>query len=80
MSEKNKPLETFYAGSVKATVWKNENKDKDEYLTIDIVRIYKDKKDEWQNTSSFRKHDLPKVELVAKKAYEFVFEWEYKNR
>jgi len=37
-----------------------------------IERNYRDKDDKWKSTSSFKINDLPKVILVANKAYEFL--------
>ncbi len=71
----NKPEKVFRAGGISATVWKNTSKvnGKDvEYRTINIDRSYKDKEEKWKTTSSMRINDLPKVELVARKAYEYL--------
>ena len=69
------PMETFRAGGVKATVWENALKTKDgktiDVFSINIDRSYKDG-EEWKTTSSFKLNDLPKVELVARKAYEYL--------
>jgi len=73
--EKNKPIKKFKAGGVSATIWKNTNKvnGKDvEFQTIAIDRSYTDKDKKWRTTSSMRINDLPKVELVARKAYEYL--------
>ena len=73
--EKNKPVKKFKAGAISATVWKNKNQvnGKDiEFQTVTIIRNYKDKKGEWKSTSSMGLNDLPKVELVARKAYEYL--------
>lgn len=72
----NKPEKTFRAGVISATVWQNAAKSKNGedvvFKTISLKRSYKDKDEKWQSTSSFRINDLPKVELVAKKAYEHI--------
>lgn len=69
------PMTTFRAGGVKATVWENEIKTKDgktiDVYSVNIDRSYKDG-DEWKTTSSFKLNDLPKVQLVAAKAYEYL--------
>lgn len=70
-----KPLETFRAGTVSATVWQNFGKNKDGkefgFRTINVERNYKDKEDKWQKTSAMKVDDLPKVELVTRLAYEY---------
>ncbi|MBR9676969.1 hypothetical protein GOV04_02415 [Candidatus Woesearchaeota archaeon] len=72
----NQPEKKFRIGSISATIWKNSalNKQGEEtsFNTISIERGYKDKNDEWQSTNSLRVGDLPKAELVLKKAYEHI--------
>lgn len=69
------PMTSFRAGGVKATVWENEIKTKDgktiDVYSVNIDRSYKDG-DEWKTTNSFKLNDLPKVQLVASKAYEYL--------
>ena len=72
----NQPEIRFRTGARNATVWKNSGISKSgeqtEFRTINIQRRYKDKKDEWQSTSSLRINDLPKAALVLNKAYEYL--------
>lgn len=74
--EKNQPEKKFRAGPISATVWSNNNLDKDgkvvAYKTVSFERCYKDKNDAWQTTHSLRLNDLPKAALVLQKAYEFL--------
>ncbi|MCB9358644.1 hypothetical protein H6503_01810 [Candidatus Woesearchaeota archaeon] len=74
-TQKNLPDKRFKAGSITATVWLN-NIEKDgklaSYSSITLERSYKDKDGNWQTTNSFRSNDLPKLALVAQKAYEHV--------
>jgi hypothetical protein len=75
MNEMNKPIKKFRAGAISATVWENHSVKNNEtitYSSITIERAYKDKDGKWQSTSSYRVMDLPKVELVTRKAYEFL--------
>ena len=70
-----KPLKEFGSGSVRATIWENEReKDKQKFTThtIRVERTYQDGNGEWQATNGFRKGDLPNVELVVRKAFEFL--------
>jgi hypothetical protein len=71
----NVPEKKFRAGAVSATVWQN-NLEKDgktaKYNSVSLERVYKDKSGSWQSTNSFRANDLPKLALVAQKAYEYV--------
>jgi len=73
--EKNLPEIKFRAGAITATVWQNQGQKDGEptqYSTISIERSYKDKNDAWQSTNSLRINDLPRAELVLKKAYEYL--------
>ena len=71
----NVPEMKFRAGAVSATVWQNSGQQNGEiktFNTISMERSYKDKNDEWQNTTSMRINDLPKAALVLTKAYEYL--------
>ena len=70
-----KPLKEFASGSVRATIWENEREKDNQKFTTHTVRVertYKDQNGEWQSTNGFRKSDLPNVELVVRKAFEFL--------
>jgi len=68
-----KPELKFRAGSVQASIWKNETS-KDgvtkDYYTVSFQRRYKDKEGEWKSTDSLHVNDLPKAMVVIGKAYE----------
>lgn len=69
----NQPELKIKAGSITATVWKNEasrNGETHYFNTITLTRSYKDKEGNWKNTNSFRTSDLPKAILVLQKVYE----------
>lgn len=74
--EKNMPEKRFGAGAISASIWLNEGTsktgEKTEFKTISLQRRYKDKDGEWQTSNSMRINDLPKVALVAEKAYEYL--------
>lgn len=69
--EKKMPEAKFRAGSVTATVWKNEGNEFTSYTTA-LERSYLDKNDEWQKTSSFNLNDIPKAVLVLNQAYKHI--------
>lgn len=70
-----KPEKKFQAGAISAAVWKNsvnhDGKDIDVF-NVTIERRYLDKDKTWKSTNSFKVNDLPKVELIARKAFEFL--------
>jgi hypothetical protein len=74
--EKQKPDKKFKAGAVTATVWKNDLKDRQgngfSVYTVSFERTYKDRDGQWKSTSSLRINDIPKLQLVAGEAYEYL--------
>ncbi|TAL57814.1 MAG: hypothetical protein EPN86_01295 [Nanoarchaeota archaeon] len=68
---KQTPEKKFKAGAISATVWKNDGQ-KGSYKSVQLTRSFRDKAEKWKTTSSFRVTDLPKVALVANKAYEYL--------
>lgn len=72
----NLPEKKFSTGALVATVWQNQGKSKEgdevSYRTVSFQRRYKDKKGDWQSTSTLRLNDLPKASLVLQKAYEYL--------
>lgn len=70
-----KPLKEFASASIRAVIWENEREKKGQKFithTVRVERTYKDQNDEWQSTNGFRQSDLPNVELVVRKAFEFL--------
>lgn len=76
LSSGNQPEKKFRAGVISATVWLNHGQRKTgedtSFRTISLQRGYKDKENNWQNTSSMRVNDLPRAALVLTKAYEYL--------
>ena len=69
-----KPEKTFRQGSCSASVFVNElNKDgrKMQMKSVVLQRSYK-AGDEWKNTNSYTANDLPKLVLVATKAFDYL--------
>ena len=76
MTEK-KPYKKVRSGSITATIWENEvnvegKKELQKVYNVNIERSYKDKEDNWKTTNQFRQGDLPRLILVAQKAYEIL--------
>lgn len=69
---KNIPMQSFKAGAIRATVWENSHDGETKFNTISLDRSYKDKAGNWQKTSTLRLNDIPKAEIVLKKAYEYL--------
>lgn len=72
------PIMVYRAGGIRASIFENtvETHGTDVHTklstpSVKIQRCYK-ANGEWKTTDSFRVNDLPKVALVAQKAYEFL--------
>lgn len=72
----NKPVRTFRAGAIKASVFENQTMIKgveSKIYNVIVSKTYKNKDDNWKSTNSFSAfYELPKVILVLQKAYEFL--------
>ena len=72
----NYPEKKYRAGAISATVWKNlghkSNGEEIEFKTISVERNYQDKEGTWKATNSMRVNDLPKLQVVLQKTYEYL--------
>jgi hypothetical protein len=72
----NSPEKKFRAGAISATVWLNkgqrDNGEETEFRTIAVDRNYTDKEGKWHSTNSLRVNDLPKLQAVLRKAYDYL--------
>ena len=72
----NMPEKKFSTGSLSATIWENQGKNKSgedvNFKTVTFQRRYVDKDGEWQTTNNLRINDLPRASLVLEKAYEYL--------
>ena len=64
----NKPVEKYKKGAVQLSVWENPLKLKDGSQimsrSVTLQKSYKDKNDEWQQTSSLQERDIPDAQAV----------------
>ena len=77
MTQQNKPppLKSFRAGNVQASVWENRYEKDGETRVRYSVRIqkrYQKDENEWEKTEYYFPEDLPKLELVTRKAFAFI--------
>ena len=70
----NKPVQTFRAGTVSASVFRNERTVKGSKVDIPSVTIQKryESDGQWKSTSSLDVNDIPKAILVLLKAFDSV--------
>jgi len=77
LGQPNKPVKTFRCkGGITAAVWQNQVERAGKTSTrfsVTVEKRYRDRNDDtWRTSSSLFAEDLPKVQLVLAKAYEFI--------
>ena len=73
--EKSKPLKDFRASNIQASVWRKEIEKDGQTVVRHSVRIQKQFRNDdgdYQETDYYFRDDLPKLILVAQKAFEFI--------
>ena len=78
-SEKNRPVAEFRINGVKAVVWENETRNGSMFNTT-LVRVYKDKDEEWKETNSLGRDDLLAARKVPDEAHSFILDEERNAR
>ena len=66
------PVKTFRLGRIKAAVWENESEQK--FYTVTFARTYVDEANNYHDSDSFGRDDLPLVAKLADQAHTFIFE------
>ena len=69
---KQKPVHEVRLGRIKATIWENETEQGTRY-NVTVTRLYKDG-DDWKQTASFGREDLPLVAKVVDMAHSWTYE------
>ncbi len=75
----NKPVKVFRLRGVSASVFENRSEQNGTFHKVQIVRTYRDG-DDFKTTPTFSRDDLPLVQAVAHRAWEFVHETEASRR
>ena len=70
--EKKKPVHEIRFGRIKAAIWENETENGTRH-NVSLYRLYKDG-DQWKDTTSFNRDDLPLVAKVADQAHSWIYE------
>ena len=71
--DKAKPVHEIRLGRIRAAVWLNETENGPRY-NVQISRLHKDKADQWKDSTSFGREDLPLVATVADRAMVWIYE------
>jgi hypothetical protein len=76
MSEAELPIKEFRAGTVAAAIWESKTPSNGKAYAQYSIRVQKryrdDKSGQWKTTSYYRPDELPKLALVASRAFEFL--------
>lgn len=67
----NRPVHEIRMGRVRAAIWANET-EKGVRHNVTVSRLYKDG-DEWKDSASFGRDDLPLLSKVSDQAHVWIF-------
>lgn len=68
---KSKPVHEIRLGRIRAAIWENETQNGTRH-NVTVSRLYKDG-DDWKDSSSFGRDDLPLVGKVLDRAHSWIF-------
>ena len=68
---KKRPVHELRLGRIRAAVWENSTPNGTRH-NVTVSRLYKDG-DEWKDSTSFGRDDLPLVEKVAAQAHAWIY-------
>jgi len=71
-SKTSKPIHEIRLGRIKAAIWENEGENGVRH-NVTITRLYKNGNDEWKDSGSFGRDDLPLVEKVCHMTHLWIF-------
>jgi hypothetical protein len=69
----NKPVHEIRLGRIKAAVWENQSQNNGAMYNVTLSRLYRDG-NQWKDSTSFGRDDLPLVEKVADLAHRWIFQ------
>ena len=64
MAQKQKPVNEIRLGRIQAAIWANQTEQRDVWFNVTVTRLYKEG-DQWKDTTTFRRDDLPIVAKVV---------------
>ena len=70
--EKTRPVHEVRLGRVRAAIWENDTQNGTRH-NVTVSRLYKDG-DNWKDSTSFGRDDLPLVAKVVDQAHSWIFE------
>ena len=70
-TSKNRPVHEIRLGRIKAAIWENDT-DNGTRHNVTVSRLYKDG-EQWKDSTSFGRDDLPLVGKVVDQAHSWIF-------
>lgn len=70
MAQKQKPVWTHRIEEIRVAVWANQSNG-GVWMNATITRTYKDG-DQWKDTTTFRRRDLPIVRVLSDMAHDWI--------
>ena len=71
-TQNQRPAFEVKVGAIQGSAWKNESEDGLYYYMVSITRLYKNRQNRWQRSTSFRQTDLSAIgDVVAQLKTEF---------
>jgi len=67
----NRPVKELRLGAIKATIWQNDTTNGKRF-SVQVTRLYR-QGEEWKQSSSFGRQDLPVVAKIADQAHSWIF-------
>ena len=71
-SKSNRPVHEIRMGRIRAAIWENQTQNGTRH-NVTLSRLYKDG-DDWRDSTSFGRDDLPLVVKVADLAHSWIYE------
>ena len=62
----NKPVAMLRDGRLKAALWRNENREGEQYFSVTLAKTYEDKDGNPKDTTSFSESELLRIAELAK--------------
>ena len=69
---KQKPIHKIRLGRIRAAIWANQSPIGERWFNVTVSRLYKEG-DQWRDTATFRRDDLPVVAKVVDMAYAWIW-------
>jgi hypothetical protein len=73
-SKKPKPVHNIRLGRIVCAIWKNETDNGAIRHNVTFSRLYKPEGEDWQDSTSFGRDDLPLVAKIADMAHTWIFQ------